>query len=170
MKYKQVVVIGSGDGSKYMKTSYDIGRYIAEQNWVLISGGKSGIMEAASKGAAEAGGIVIGILPEYSSDTANRYCNIVIPTGIGYARNLVNVLSGDVIVSIGGKSGTLSEMAYAWQFQKPIISCIFTGGWSGRLADIEIDDRKGSEIYKAASLEDVFTYLNKILNDKIESY
>lgn len=163
MRHKQVVVIGSGDESIFLDTAYGIGRYIAEKRWVLITGGKSGIMEAASKGASEAGGIVIGILPEDTHKTANRYCNIVIPTGIGYARNLPNILSGDVIVSIGGKSGTLSELAYAWQFHKPIISCVFTGGWSGRLAEFGIDDRKGSEIYKADSIEDVFTYLDRIL-------
>lgn len=163
MRFKQVVVIGSGDDNTFLNTAYDIGKYIAGKKWVLISGGKGGIMEAVSKGAAEAGGIIIGILPEHSPEAANKYCNIVIPTGIGYARNLANVLSGDVIISIGGKSGTLSEMAYAWQFQKPIISCTFTGGWSSRLSELQIDDRKGSEVYKANSLEDVFSYLNKIL-------
>ncbi|MBN2040076.1 MAG: TIGR00725 family protein [Spirochaetes bacterium] len=163
MRLRQVVVIGSGDDSSFLDTAYEIGRYVAEKKWVLISGGKGGIMESASKGAFEAGGIVIGILPEQLPDSANKYCSIVIPTGIGYARNLTNVLSGDVIVSIGGKAGTLSEIAYAWQFRKPVIACAFTGGWSGRLAGSKIDDRKGSEIYNAKSLKEVFACLDRVL-------
>ncbi len=163
MRYRQVVVIGSGDDHKHENIAYGIGRYIAKKGWALISGGKSGIMESASRGANDGNGIVIGILPDSSPDKANKYCNIVIPTGIGYARNLTNVLSGDVIVAIGGKSGTLSELAYAWQYGKPVILCKFTGGWSEKLSYTPIDNRKGSEVYSADSLEEVFEFLDKIL-------
>ncbi len=164
MKYKQVVIIGSNDDREHYDTAYQIGRYIAKKGWVLISGGRSGIMEAASKGANDEHGLVIGILPEHSPRNANKYCNIVIPTGIGYARNMVNVLSGDVIVSIGGKSGTLSELAYAWQFRKPVICCKFTGGWSEKIAQSPIDDRQGSELFTADSITEVFTHLDKLLD------
>ena len=166
MRRKQIVIIGSGDDERHHDTAYAIGKFIAEQGWVLISGGKGGIMEAASRGAAEAGGIVIGILPDHSAEYANRYCTIVIPTGVGYARNLTNILAGDVIVSIGGKAGTLSELAYAWQFGKQVIACVFTGGWSERLARSPIDDRQGGEVYAAASLEDVYGFLEKILGKR----
>jgi uncharacterized protein (TIGR00725 family) len=164
MKYKQVVVIGSNDDREHYDAAYRIGHYIAQKGWVLISGGRSGIMEAASRGASEGHGLVIGILPDHSPHSANKYCNIVIPTGIGYARNLVNVLSGDVIIAIGGKSGTLSELAYAWQFGKPVICCKFTGGWSERLAQSPVDDRQGSEVFAADSVTEVFKYLDRLLD------
>jgi uncharacterized protein (TIGR00725 family) len=163
MTYRQVVVIGSSDEEKYTDEAYQIGLHIAKKGWVLISGGRGGIMQAASRGASDGKGISIGILPGYTKDEANKYCNIIIPSGIGYARNLTNVLSGDVIVSIGGKSGTLSELAYAWQFGKPVILCRFSGGWSKKLSESPIDDRKGSEMYIADSVNEVFGYLDKIL-------
>jgi uncharacterized protein (TIGR00725 family) len=164
MRYKQVVVIGSSDENNYTDTAYQIGLHIAKKGWVLISGGRGGIMEAASKGAIDGDGIAIGILPGASLDEANKYCNIIIPTGIGYARNMTNVLSGDVIVSIGGKSGTLSELAYAWQFGKPVILCKFSGGWSEKFSESRIDDREGSELYIADTLQEVFGYLDKLLD------
>ncbi len=162
MRYKQVVVIGSGGDNSYDNEAEKIGRFIAQKGWVLISGGRGGIMEAASRGASAENGIIIGILPDSGTNSANKYCNIVIPTGIGYARNMTNVLSGDVIIAIGGKSGTLSELAYAWQFGKPIILCAFAEGWSERLSSTPIDDR-GGEVYAAKKIEDVFEYLSKIL-------
>jgi uncharacterized protein (TIGR00725 family) len=163
MRYKQVVVIGSGDDTINTSYAYEIGKYIAKKKWVLISGGRSGIMEAASRGAYEEKGIVVGILPNTDHDGSNDYCNIVIPTGIGFARNMINVLSGDVIVAIGGKSGTLSELAYSWQFYKPVILCSFTGGWSNRLSGEAIDDRRNDLFYTALNLEEVFSHLDRIL-------
>jgi uncharacterized protein (TIGR00725 family) len=163
MRYKQVVVIGSGDDIVNTSYAYEIGKYIAKKKWVLISGGRSGIMEAASRGAYEEKGIVVGILPYTDHDGSNEYCNIVIPTGIGFARNMINVLSGDVIIAIGGKSGTLSELAYSWHFNKPVILCTFTGGWSNRLSGEAIDDRTTDLFYTALNLEEVFLHLDRIL-------
>ena len=163
-RYNQVVVIGASDDNSFIDEAYKIGRYIASNGWVLITGGRGGIMKSASKGAFEENGIVIGILPDSDSDYANEYCNIVIPTGIGYARNMINVLSGDVIIAIGGKSGTLSELAYAWQFGKPIILSKFAHGWSENLSTMQIDDRREGIIYIAESLEDIFNHLNTILS------
>lgn len=163
MRYKQVVVIGSGDDAVNTSHAYAIGRYVAQRKWVLISGGRSGIMEAASRGAYEEKGIVVGILPHTEHDGSNEYCSIVIPTGIGFARNMINALSGDVIVAIGGKSGTLSELAYAWHFNKPVILCSFTGGWSERLSGEAIDDRRSELFYTAVNLDEVYAHLDRIL-------
>ncbi|HPJ39264.1 MAG TPA: TIGR00725 family protein [Spirochaetota bacterium] len=164
MRMRQVVVIGSGDDTANYNKAMAIGAFIAGKGWALVTGGRGGIMEAASRGAAEKKGIVIAILPDSSMESANPYCSIVIPTGIGYARNLVNVLSGDVIVAIGGKAGTLSELAYAWQFGKPVIACTFAEGWSRKLEDTPVDDRGGS-IYFADSPEAVFRHLERILGN-----
>ena len=134
MRTKQIVVIGSSIDNEHNDQAYEIGKYIAGNGWILISGGRSGIMESVSKGAREENGIVIGILPDSSLETANPYCNIVIPTGMGYARNMINVLSGDVVIAIGGRAGTLSELAYAEIYNKPVILCAFAEGWSNKLS------------------------------------
>ncbi len=165
MKKTQIVVIGSADDTQHYSVAYQIGSFIAKNGWVLITGGRTGVMEAASKGAHEHGGIVVGILPFDSFNGANEYCHIIIPTGIGFARNSMNVLSADVVISIGGKAGTLTELAYAWHYGKPIISCVFTGGWSTRIVDQPIDDRdNGGRIYPAHSVEEVFCILLKLLH------
>ncbi len=162
MRRRQVVVIGSGDETRHCDDALRIGSFIASRGWVLITGGRGGVMEAASRGASEGGGLVIGIIPDTDPAGANRYCDVVIPTGIGYARNLVNVLSGDVVVAVGGKAGTLSELAYAWQFGKPIICCAFAGGWSERLAGAPIDER-GGEIRFARDLAEACRFLEDAL-------
>lgn len=165
MRLKQVVVIGSSDEAPCSDETYEIGRFIARNKCILISGGRGGVMEKVSRGAYDEGGIVLGILPGSDFNAANDYCNIVIPTGIGYARNIINILSGDVIIAIGGKSGTLSELAYAWQYGKPVILCTFSGGWSKRLAGSNIDDRPG-KFYIAENLKDVYRRLIEILDLK----
>jgi hypothetical protein len=162
MRRRQVVVIGTGDPG-FVKEAYELGRYVASRGWVLISGGRGGVMESASRGASEAGGTVVGILPGDDFSGANPHCDIVIPTGIGYARNLANVLSGDAVVAFGGKSGTLSEIAFAWQFGRPLITCAFAGGWGARLGGEPIDDRPG-EMHVAHDLQEVFLVLDQIMS------
>ena len=165
MKFKQVVVIGSSDDNKFCNEAFKIGEYIAKKGYVLITGGRTGIMEAASRGAFENNGTVIGILPGDNPDQANKYCNIVIPTGIGFARNIINILSADIVIAIGGKAGTLSELAYAWQYEKPVISCLFADGWSKKFPETLIDDRGSGKIYTARSVEDVFKYIDIHFNE-----
>src|SRR3990172_3350952 len=164
MRKKQVVVIGSSDDTQNLGAAYSIGKFIAQKGWVLISGGRGGVMEAASRGAAEHGGTVIGILPGEELERSNKYCTIVIPTGIGYARNVINVLSADALVAVGGKAGTLSELAYAWIYGKPVICCAFAPGWSAQFPAIRVDDREGGAVLTARSvgegcrqLEELFT-------------
>ncbi len=164
MRKKQVVVIGSSaTDSSFQDIAYLIGKEIASRGFVLITGGRTGIMEAASKGASEAGGIVIGVLPGKSFEEANPYCDIVLPTGIGYARNSTNVLCADLIISIEGGSGTLCELAYAWQYGKRIISCSFTGGWSESLAGTSIDNRRNERIIDAKNIDDIIHELDKLM-------
>ena len=88
-----------------------VGRGIAEAGAVLVCGGRSGVMEAASRGAREAGGEVIGILPSLETADANEYVTHAVATGVGHARNLAVVASGDAVIAIGGEWGTLSEIA-----------------------------------------------------------
>jgi uncharacterized protein (TIGR00725 family) len=119
----QISVIGAGEGSEeILRDAEAVGRGIAEAGAVLVCGGMTGVMEAASRGAANADGIVIGIVPTISPADANPYVTHVIATGIGHARNLAVVASGDAVIAIGGEWGTLSEIAFARRLERPVVA------------------------------------------------
>lgn len=124
----------------------ELGRIIARHGYILACGGKGGTMEAVCKGAKQAGGLTIGILPSSNKNRANPYVDIVIPTGIGEARNQILVATADGIITVSGGAGTLSEMAFAWKTNKPIVSLSSTGGWSARLGNRKIDATRSDEI------------------------
>jgi len=116
VKQRQVAVIGASgtqEGEEAWALAEEVGRRLAEAGVVLVCGGGGGVMEAASRAAAEAGGTVIGIVPSESPADANRYCTHVVATGIGHARNLAVVSSGEAVIAIGGEWGTLSEIGFA---------------------------------------------------------
>lgn len=116
-----VGVIGGYECTKKdYQIAYQLGGLIAKQGWVLICGGGSGIMEAACKGAKEQGGLTCGILPSFRGEEANPYLDIKIPTGLGYARNILVVRASDVLVAVDGRYGTLSEIAFALNEKKPV--------------------------------------------------
>jgi uncharacterized protein (TIGR00725 family) len=117
-----ISVIGAGvcDNEIY-GTAMEVGRLIAQEGGVIITGGLGGVMEAASRGAKEAGGTTVGILPGLSRDEANKYVDIPIVTGLSHARNVVVVRSADAVIAISGEYGTLSEIAIALKLGKPVI-------------------------------------------------
>jgi uncharacterized protein (TIGR00725 family) len=100
----------------------EVGKYVAEHGGVVVCGGMGGIMEGAARGAREAGGTTIGILPSDNREDANEFIDYVIPTGFGEARNILVVRCADAVVAFPGKFGTLSEMAFALKDRKPVIS------------------------------------------------
>ena len=104
------------------KNAYDVGKLIAEHGYTLVTGGLSGVMELASKGASENNGVVIGILPGDSKESANKYVQIPIVTNMGHARNVVIAHTADALIAIGGKEGTLSEIAVGLKLGKPVVS------------------------------------------------
>jgi uncharacterized protein (TIGR00725 family) len=119
----QISVIGSGEGDEeILRDAEEVGRRIADAGSVLVCGGRTGVMEAASKGAAEAGGTVLGVLPTLSADDANPHVTHAIATGIGEARNLAVVASGQAVIAVGGEWGTLSEIAYARKIGRPVVA------------------------------------------------
>ncbi len=119
----QISVVGGAEGEPdVLRDAEAVGRGIAEAGAVLVCGGRTGVMEAASKGASEAGGVVIGVLPTLSRADANPYVSHVVATGIGEARNLAVVGSGDAVIAIGGEWGTLSEIAYARKLGRPVVA------------------------------------------------
>ncbi len=111
-------------------SAYELGRLIAGQGWVLLNGGRnSGIMEASAKGAYEHGGVTVGILPDKDHHRASEYIAIPVITGMGSARNSINILSSDVVVACPGGPGTLSETALALKYDKPLIFFNFKAGY-----------------------------------------
>ena len=112
---------GSPSGELYEKAR-EVGRLLAEGGATVICGGRSGVMEAAARGAAEAGGVAIGILPDEDRRRANEYLSFSVATGAGHARNLAVVCSGDVIIAVGGEYGTLSEIGLALKVGRPVVA------------------------------------------------
>lgn len=113
---------GANPTKKDLEDAYEIGKLIAQQGWVLLTGGRNaGVMEAASKGAKEAGGLTIGVLPGSERNNMSDHVDIPIITGMGSARNNINVLSSDVIVACGCGLGTASEIMLALKADKHVI-------------------------------------------------
>jgi uncharacterized protein (TIGR00725 family) len=120
---RQISVIGAAQGEgEIIRDAEEVGRRIAEAGAVLVCGGRTGVMEAASRGASEAGGSVVGILPGLSSADANPYVTFPVATGIGEARNLAVVASGEAVIAVGGEWGTLSEIAHARKLGRPVVA------------------------------------------------
>ena len=118
-------VIGAGKCSKKLKDeAYAVGTAIARAGAILVCGGLKGVMEAAAKGAKDAGGTTVGIIPGNDRAEANPYIDIVIPTGVGEARNVIVVQSADAVISLHGKYGTISEMAFCLKLKKPLLSLV----------------------------------------------
>ena len=115
------VIGGSSPDKESRQTAFRVGQLIAEKGAILVCGGLSGVMEAASRGAKEAGGFTMGILPGSSLDDANIYVDIPVATGLGYGRNSLVAMNSDVIIAIDGQYGTLSEIAYGCIYRKKVI-------------------------------------------------
>jgi uncharacterized protein (TIGR00725 family) len=119
---RHIGVIGAGECSdKTYQLARNLGSEIAKKGWILVCGGLGGVMEAAARGCVEAGGVTVGILPGLDKASANLYIKIPLATGLGEGRNLLVVRASDVLVSVAGGYGTLSEMALALKVNKPVI-------------------------------------------------
>lgn len=121
----QIAVIGAGgcaQDSQPALLAEEVGRLLGEAGVTLVCGGGPGVMEAASRGAAGAGGEVIGIVPGDSLGEANPHCTHVVATGIGHARNLAVVSSGQAVIAIGGEWGTLSEIGFARRLGRTVVA------------------------------------------------
>ena len=118
-----MAVVGSGTASgELYEKAREVGRLVAERGGTIVCGGRSGVMEAVARGATEAGGTAIGILPDEDRKRANEYLSYSIATGTGHARNLAVVCSGDVVIAVGGEYGSLSEMGLALKVGRPVVA------------------------------------------------
>jgi len=116
-------IIGSGGASAESdEFAYNVGMQVARNGAVLICGGLGGVMTAAARGAKDAGGTTIGVVPGSDRKDANPYIDFPIATGFGEARNLIIIRSSDAIIALPGEYGTLSEFAFALKLDKPVIA------------------------------------------------
>ena len=120
MVARQVSVIGSG--SEWEGAAEEIGRLLAKRGCTVITGGLGEVMAAAHRGAKEAGGTTLAILPGEDHGTANRWADHVVVTGIGHARNLAVAASGEAVIAVGGSWGTLAEIAFARRLGRPVVA------------------------------------------------
>jgi uncharacterized protein (TIGR00725 family) len=122
---RQVAVIGSG--SEHEERAEAVGRLLAERGATVVCGGRGEVMAAVARGAKSAGGTTIGILPGEDRTEVNEWIDHVIVTGIGHARNLAVVASGDAVIAVGGSWGTLAEIGFARVLGRPVV--ILEPGW-----------------------------------------
>jgi uncharacterized protein (TIGR00725 family) len=136
-----------------------VGRLVAQRGGVLVTGGRQGVMAAASKGAHDAGGLTIGFLPSMDKADANPYVDVVFPTGLGRARNLLTARACDALIMIGGETGTLNELTIAYAEARPVVVLEGTGGWADKLRGVLhqarfLDERAVVEIHFARTPEE----------------
>ena len=121
----QISVVGSGADAE--ERAEEVGRLLAERGCVVVTGGRGDVMAAAARGAKSAGGTTIGILPGESRAGANEWTDYAVVTGIGHARNLAVVASGDAVIAVGGRWGTLAEIGFARVLSRPVV--VLEPGW-----------------------------------------
>lgn len=122
-----ISVIGAGTADQALAAkARQVGALLARHGWGVVTGGLGGVMAAACQGAADEGGFTLGILPGLDPAAANPYCQVVVPTGLGQARNVLVVAAGQGAVAVGGAAGTLSEIGHALKSGKPVVSL---GSW-----------------------------------------
>lgn len=118
----RIAIAGAGAADAALATAAEeVGRRIAEAGAVLVCGGLGGVMEAAARGCAAAGGLTVGILPGGAAAAANPHITVPLPTGLGEARNILVARAGDALIAIGGAWGTLSEVALARKLGVPVV-------------------------------------------------
>jgi uncharacterized protein (TIGR00725 family) len=153
----QVSVVGYNEDScteAAREAAYQVGWAIAKEGWTVVCGGLGGVMEAACKGAHDAGGLSVGIVPSADLEQANEHSDVVLASGLGRARNFVVAYSCDAMVVVGGGAGTLIEVAAAYQASKPIVAVKGTGGVAESWAGKAIDERQVITILEGRDPED----------------
>lgn len=125
---------------KILDIAEEVGQSIAEHGAIVLTGGTNGVMEAVSRGAKRAGGLVVGILPGDDARAANQYVDVPITTGFGFDyRSMVLIHSSDAIIMVSGGVGTLVELSSAYMLRKPVIVMESSGGWADRAKELAYD-------------------------------
>ena len=165
-KFKATIsIIGASEiSSEIEQRAIELGKLLAKNGYAISCGGLTGVMEAVCKGAKQEGGLTIGITPFEKKGMANKYVDIEIPVPFSQARNIIVVLSGDACVAVSGKAGTLSEICFAWIYNKPLLALTDVGGWSSKIAGQQIDDRRKDKIIGISNPQGIVDKLNEIFS------
>ncbi|MBN1792326.1 TIGR00725 family protein [Candidatus Woesearchaeota archaeon] len=165
----QIAVLGS---SKEIctKKAYDLaeqtGEEIAKIDAICLTGGGHGVMEAAMKGAKKHGGLTLGILPWGRMEHYNKYCDVVVATGIGFSRDAINLNSCDGAILVGGGAGTLNEATYAYIEDIPIVALTPSGGMAKKVAGTFFDERKTEKVWDVKTPKEAIERILKEIEKK----
>lgn len=175
IKKYQIAIIGYAGLDEYPKGTvikpevfdyaYQIGKKISQKGWTVITGGKTGVMEAANKGCQEAGGVSIGVVTGDKRFTANNYVDVeVVPGTFNCGEEMTLITMSDAVVMLGGGMGTLQELTIAYRQSKSIFSIRGLGGWSERLEQFnKLDERSKVKIDYSETVEELTEKLSLIL-------
>lgn len=146
--------------SAVLDAAYELGRQSAVRGWIVLSGGRDcGVMDAVSRGAKNADGFTVGILPEDTCAGASQFLDLLIPTDLGNARNNINVLASTVVVACGMGIGTASEVALALKAQKSVVLLKSTPE-----AAVFFTSLDPERVFTALSVDDAIEHVEKILS------
>lgn len=161
----QITIIGSNTSAcsdLLYETALLLGNRLAPLNHYVFNGGMGGVMEAICKGVIESKdrkALTIGILPSLDKTEGNKYLDVVIPSGIGFARNTILIASADVVIAFGGGAGTLSEIAFAWQYNKTVYCFEGEDGWAKKVSNTNLDNRKKGLLIGFSNIDDLMRKL-----------
>jgi len=172
MRRPQILVVGYNKDTcdeRVWRLAYEVGREVARRGAVLVTGGLGGVMEAASKGAFEAGGLTVSIIPQKDMREANPYSTVVVATGISHLRNFINVYSADGVIVVGGGAGTLTEVAAAYIEGKPVVALRGSGGVADEYAGRYLDQRKTVLIHAAETPSEAVELVLRLIAERSRS-
>jgi uncharacterized protein (TIGR00725 family) len=169
----QIAVLGSSREictKKAYELAEKVGEEIAKLGAITVTGGGHGVMEAAMKGAKKYDGLTLGILPWEKMEHYNRYCDVIVATGIGWSRDAINLNSCDGAIIVGGGAGTLNEATYAYIEDIPIVALTTSGGLAKTLSGTYFDTRRTERVIGTKTpAEAVLKILEEIEKKKISS-
>jgi uncharacterized protein (TIGR00725 family) len=159
----QISILGSADpGSAAYHLAGEAGALLARSGITVVSGCGSPATRIAAEQAVNAGGIVVSIIPPDEMPSPDWPATVVIPCGMGDARNLLMALAGDACIVIGGRAGTISEVCLAWLHRRPLLPLVGCGGWSDSLPSNPPDERKNSLILPWSSMDELESQLRSL--------
>lgn len=163
LRKPQLAILGSADpGSDAFERAAEAGRFLAEQGITLVSGCGSAATRVAAEQAVAAGGQVLSVIPESGMPAADWPATVVVPCGMGDARNLIMALAGDACIVIGGRAGTKSEVHLAWLHKRPLLPLVGCGGWSDELPSSPPDERENTPILPWDTIPALVANLRKL--------
>lgn len=163
IRQPQVSILGSAEpGSTAYDRAGEAGALLARLGVTVVSGCGSPATRFAAERAIEAGGTVLSIVPPDVMPAPDWPATVVVPCGMGDARNLLMALSGDACIVIGGRAGTISEVCLAWLHRRPLLPLVGHGGWSDTLPQNPPDERKNSPILPWSTVSELQSQLTSL--------